>query len=31
VAPRSTIPMRARRKGREIAIATHIGNSPPLV
>ena len=31
VAPRSATPRRARRKGREIAIASHIGRRPPSV
>jgi hypothetical protein len=31
VAPRSAIPRRARRKGREIAIAWHIGRRWPSV
>jgi hypothetical protein len=31
VAPRSASPMRARRRGREIAIAWHIGRRPALV
>ena len=31
VAPSSTTPIRARRKGRETAIGRHIGNPPRLV